>query len=69
VSAFGHIGLDVQACSGHLLAPADEGAECIQRGCLARRACPVGAQHRYADAHAAFHMAAFADRRRGPIPG
>jgi hypothetical protein len=69
VSAFGPTGLDVQACSGHLLAPADEGAECMQRGCLARRACPVGAQHRYADAHAAFHMAAFADRRRGPAAG
>ena len=69
VSAFGPTGLDVQACAGHLLAPSGEGAECLQRGCLARRACPVGAQHRYADAHAAFHMAAFADRRRGPAAG
>jgi hypothetical protein len=54
VSAFGPTGLNVQACAGHLLAPAGEGADCL---------------HRYADAHAAFHMAAFADRRRGPIPG
>jgi hypothetical protein len=69
VSAFGPTGLDVQACSDHLLAPAGEGDECLQRGCLARRACPVGAQHRYQEAHAAFHMAAFADRRRGPVTG
>lgn len=66
VSAFGPPGLNVQACAGHLLAAAHEGAECMQRGCLARRACPVGARHRYQEAHAAFHMAAFADRRRGP---
>ena len=34
--------------------------ECRESGCLARRACPVGREHAYRPAHAAFHMAAFA---------
>ncbi len=67
VSAYSVAGFAVQACAGHLLV--DEGQECREQGCLARRACPVGAQHRYERAHAAFHMAAFANRRRSPEPG
>ena len=35
--------------------------ECRKAGCLARRACPVGREHAYAPAHAAFHMAAFSE--------
>ena len=34
--------------------------ECREAGCLARRACPIGQEHAYGPAHAAFHMAAFA---------
>ena len=34
--------------------------ECGEAGCLARRACPIGRDHAYEPAHAAFHMAAFA---------
>ena len=34
--------------------------ECREAGCLARRACPVGREHAYGPAHAAFHMTAFA---------
>ena len=34
--------------------------ECREAGCLARRACPVGREHAYRPAHAAFHMTAFA---------
>ena len=34
--------------------------ECREAGCLARRACPVGREHAYVSAHAAFHMTAFA---------
>jgi len=34
--------------------------DCREAGCLARRACPVGRDHVYGPAHAAFHMTAFA---------
>ena len=37
------------------------GCECREAGCLARRACPVGREYAYRPAHAAFHMAAFAN--------
>lgn len=53
----------VDDCAGHLHAP--EGADCMQGGCLARRACPVGAEWRYVPDHAAFHMAAFRQARPG----
>jgi len=36
-----------------------DGAACLNQGCLARRACPVGAEYRYDDAESRFHMAAF----------
>ena len=46
--------------------------DCRQAGCLARRACPVGREHAYIAAHAAFHMTAFAKanstRRTGQTP-
>ena len=35
------------------------GFECRERGCRARRACPVGAEFRYVEAQARFHMRAF----------
>lgn len=66
VSAYSVDGFAVQACAGHLRSGA--GSACLEQGCLARSACPVGAGHRYRPAHAAFHMAAFADRRRTPDP-
>ena len=50
----------LQACADHL--HSGQGEACMQGGCLARRACPVGAELRYAPEHAAFHMRAFADR-------
>ena len=62
VQAYAGSGLDVQACSGHLASP--QGGACLQGGCLARRACPVGVQYQYLPAHAAFHMAAFVAARR-----
>jgi hypothetical protein len=58
--AFGPGSYDVPACAGHLHRP--EGADCMQHGCLARRACPVAPELRYEPAHAAFHMKAFACR-------
>ncbi|MEO0361670.1 MAG: ferredoxin [Pseudomonadota bacterium] len=57
VGAFSDEGYDVAACRGHLNAP--EGAECRRRGCLARRACPVGAAFAHSDEQAAFHLEAF----------
>jgi hypothetical protein len=48
----------LDACASHLHSVA--GAECMQSGCLARRACPVAPDKRYSQEHAAFHMQAFA---------
>ena len=62
VGAFGASGYDVPACAGHL-ARAGEPA-CMDIGCLARHACPVGADYRYAPEQARFHMLAFLGRHR-----
>jgi len=32
-----------------------DGKNCMNRGCLARRACPVGKEYRYEVAQQAFH--------------
>jgi ferredoxin len=47
---------DAQACVGHVESAA--GANCRERGCLARRACPVGRSYAYPTDAGAFHMAA-----------
>jgi hypothetical protein len=57
VAAFGEGGYDVPACAAHLRTEA--GADCMTLGCRARRACPVGRDHVYGPAQAAFHMRAF----------
>ncbi len=57
VGAFTSRGYDVSACAAHLSQPA--GADCMDRGCAARRACPVGAGHAYAAEQASFHMRNF----------
>ena len=57
VGAFSVGGYDVPACVAHLRAA--EGAECMDRSCLARRACPVGAEHAHGPEQAAFAMRAF----------
>lgn len=49
----------LQACASHL--HSGQGEDCMQAGCLARRACPVGAALRYTPEHAAFHMQAFTE--------
>lgn len=63
VGAFSSAGYAVGPCVTHLHAPA--GARCMEEGCLARRACPIGAAFRPAPAQAAFHMRAFRAGRRG----
>jgi hypothetical protein len=57
VGAFTPGSYDAAACADHLRTPA--GRECLARGCLARRACPVGREHAYDEAQARFHMRAF----------
>jgi len=55
--AFDGKSYDVPACARHL-ALVPEPA-CMESGCLARHACPVGREFRYAPAQARFHMQAF----------
>ena len=50
-------GYAVDNCAAHVGSQA--GQACRSIGCLARRACPVGAEHRTPDWAMAFHMAAF----------
>ncbi len=57
VNAFGPGGYDVPACAAHLRT--SEGGDCMARGCLARRACPVGTEFTYLADQARFHMDAF----------
>lgn len=57
VGAFARKVYDVPACIDHIASPA--GSDCMEQGCRARRACPVGAEHRYEPDEAAFHMRAF----------
>jgi len=57
VHAFGAGGFDLDACVGHVTSAA--GSDCRERGCRARRACPIGAQFSYEPRQARFHMHAF----------
>jgi len=57
VGAFSDTGYDAAACLSYL--GSESGRDCMQAGCLARRACLVGLDYRYADAHTAFHMRGF----------
>ncbi len=57
VGAVTAAGYAVDNCAQHVASGA--GKACRSIGCLARRACPVGADLVYPDAAMAFHMAAF----------
>lgn len=67
VAAFDGEGYDVPACAAHL--ERAEGADCVDLGCRARRACPVGRDRTYLPEQARFHMEAFLDARRRDGPG
>ena len=54
-------GFAAEACATELHRPG--GQACLAGGCRARLACPIGAEHRYGDAQAAFHVRAFAQTR------
>jgi hypothetical protein len=57
VGAYDGKSFALDTCRAHLRAP--QGQECMQNGCLARRACPEGGDYAYQPEHAAFHMRAF----------
>jgi hypothetical protein len=64
VGAFTLERYNVDACAGHIRGTA--GKDCVELGCRARDACPVGADHRFAPEQANFHMRAFlASRNAG----
>lgn len=48
---------DVPGCVTHLQGNVDN--LCLSRGCLARRACPIGVKYQYNGEHSAFHMERF----------
>jgi hypothetical protein len=57
VGAVTEAGYAVDNCARHVASR--DGEACRSIGCLARRACPVGAAHVYPDRAMAFHMEAF----------
>jgi hypothetical protein len=57
VRAFTTAGYNMPTCAAHLRAAA--GGDCMDRGCLARRACPAGAAYTHGPAQASFAMRAF----------
>jgi len=63
VGAFSVGRYDVAACTRHVGSAA--GRDCMDRGCLARRACPLGRDHHYGPAQARFHMDHFLRRPPG----
>jgi hypothetical protein len=57
VDAFTIGGYDADACRAHVRSRA--APVCIDAGCAARLACPVGTEHRYGPDQMHFHMRAF----------
>ena len=62
VDAFSADGYDVPACVAHLASGA--GGDCLDHGCGARRACPVGPEYAPETAQARFHMDSFLATQR-----
>lgn len=63
VGAFNGSGLDVGRCATHIATAT--GSLCMNGGCRAREACPVGRASRYPDEQVRFHMDAY---RRSVAP-
>ena len=57
VGAFSGKGYDYPSCRAHIAS--SQGRMCLEFGCRARVACPVGEHHAYDADHQAFHMQAF----------
>lgn len=62
VEAFSDGRYDVAACTAHI--GSTSGRDCMDGGCLARRACPLGTRDRYSPAQARFHMDHFLRKHR-----
>lgn len=62
VNALKPNGYDVPACIDFVAS--NDGADCLEKGCFARRACPVGQDYIYEPTQAAFHMKAFTGVQR-----
>ncbi|RME15945.1 MAG: ferredoxin [Alphaproteobacteria bacterium] len=60
VGALGPDAYDTAACHANL--DSLDSAECLSRGCAARRACPLSQAYGRQDAQSAFHMRAFHPR-------
>ncbi len=60
--AFSGAGYHVPACVKHISTP--DGADCMDLGCRARRACPIGRGYAQEKAQTRFHMEAFLSARR-----
>ena len=58
VGAFDGVNFAADDCRDYLAT--DEGKTCMEGGCLARLACPVGREYAYFPDQQRFHMAAFA---------
>ncbi len=67
VGAFAARGYDVEACTRHLDSAAE--VDCMQQGCRARRACPIGTIYAPDPEPAEFHMRAFRAARRQSAHG
>lgn len=57
VAALGAAGYDLPACHGYL--DTSPGADCMDRGCAVRRACPVSRSYGRLPAQSAYHMGLF----------
>ena len=62
VGAFDGTAYDVPACAGHLAGEPEPA--CMDTGCLARHACPIGRDYRYTPEQARFHMQSFLRNHR-----
>ncbi len=65
VGAFTGAGYDVAGCAQHIASAS--GADCMDLGCRARRACPIGTGHAYGAEQARFHMEAFLRARSASV--
>jgi hypothetical protein len=65
--AFGPTRFKFEACVSHVAS--EQGTPCRERGCLARRACPVGRAYVYPRPAQAFHTAAFVRAARRAMGG
>lgn len=65
VKAFNNDGLDVRACYSYLEETTKSGTEpdCLEKGCAARAACPVGADYIYCTEQLRFHMNSYYSNR------